>query len=40
MPDNFDSKIKELAVILMIVGLVFIANTLNIVAMSLKKDKK
>lgn len=40
MPDNFDSKINELAVILMIVGLVFIANTLNIVAMSLKKDKK
>lgn len=40
MPDNFDSKIKELAVILMTVALVAIANTLNIVAMALKKDKK
>lgn len=40
MPDNFESKIKELAVIVMTVALVAIANTLNIVAMALKKDKK
>lgn len=40
MPDNYDSKLKELAVILMIVALVFIANTLNIVAMALRKDRK